>query len=126
MSRRLAPFVLGIVLAVLAGLIPGPVARAQGSTCQPVSVASITTNVDFVPRAPAPVAGPVRVAGLQPWSAGWPLADSILDRVADVLSAGPVCLTAEGPDPTSDGILQRQVLLLRGQGPLALLLVRRG
>jgi hypothetical protein len=126
MSRRLAPFALGILLAVLAGLNPGPVARAQGPACQPVQVASITTNVDFVPRPPAPVAGPVRVAGLQPWSAGWPLADSILDRVADVLSVGPVCLATDGPDRTSDGLLQRQVLLPNGQGPLALLLVRRG
>src|SRR5438270_7751239 len=126
MSRRFAPFVLGILLAVLAGLTPGPVARAQGPACQPVQVASITTNVDFVARPPAPVAGTVRVAGLQPWSAGWPLADSILDRLADVLSLGPVCLATDGPDRTPDGILQRQVLLLRGQGPLALLLVRRG
>src|SRR3954470_12843560 len=96
MSRRFAPFVLGILLAVLAGLTPGPVARAQGSACQPVQVASITTNVDFVARPPAPVAGPVRVAGLQPWSAGWPLADSILDRVADVLSVGWGCPATAG------------------------------
>jgi hypothetical protein len=89
-------------------------------------VARITSNVDLVVRPPAPVAEPVRVAGLPSWPAGWPLADAILDRVADALSAGPICLVADGPDRAADGTLQRQVLLPGGQGPLALLLVRRG
>lgn len=104
---------------------PGVAPAAQGQSCQPAQLAGMTSNVDLRVRLGPGAARQVRLAGLQAWTEGWPLADTLPDRVASLAGRTPLCLTADGPD-VAGAVPQRQAWLADGRTSLALLAVQRG
>jgi len=123
--KRVRGLVLGIVLLALAGALGAAEASAQGQQCQRAQLVGMASNVDLRVRLAPGVVRQVRLAGLQPWSDGWPLGDTLPDRVASLTGRAPVCLTSDGPD-VAGAASQRQVWLADGQTLLALQAVRRG
>ncbi len=127
MHIRLLRVMLACWLALLAGSLAAPPAAAQGPSCQPTPFIGMTSNVDLLVHGPDGAPTPVRVAGLQPWPAGWPLSDALVDQIGRALARLPLCFTAgDGAATAADGTPLRQVWLPAGQGPLALLLAGRG
>ncbi|HLH22596.1 MAG TPA: hypothetical protein VK066_08740 [Chloroflexota bacterium] len=118
-----------LALALAAGLAPA--ARAQGDACDRVRLVDMISNVDLVVRCPSGEVRRVRLAGLEAWPDGWPLADpdlnpiTLSDRVANLVRGGPLTL---GPvlGRTADGSEVREATLAGNRGSLAEWIVRQG
>jgi len=113
-----------VLVLVLAGSA-APVA-AQAPSCQQAQAVAVVDNVDLVVRYPAGGVGQVRLAGLQVWPDGWPLADQIPDRVVAEVRGRPLCLSVDGLDRAPDGTALRQIALPAGRGDLGATLARAG
>jgi len=125
-STRFLRVLLVLVLALCAGTLVAPAAAAQGVGCQRTPVVGVASNVDLLVRGSGGAPTPVRLAGLQPWTDGWPLYNSLVDAVRDLVARAPLCATTDGPSVAPDGTPLLQAWLPAGQGPLALFLVSRG
>jgi hypothetical protein len=128
LTSRLA---LALVVAVLVGGSLPLSAGAQGPACDRVRIVDAVSNVDLVVRCPDGEIRMVRVAGLQVWPEGWPLADpelnriTLADRVAQAARGGALLLSpAVGRAP--NGAEVRVVSLPNGRGSLAEIMASQG
>jgi endonuclease YncB( thermonuclease family) len=113
------------VFLLLATGSAAPVA-AQAPGCQQAQAVAVVDNVDLLLRYPAGGVGQIRLAGLQVWPDGWPLADQIPDQVVSMVRRQPLCLSVDGLDRAPDGVALRQVVLPAGRGDLGAALARAG
>jgi hypothetical protein len=128
---------VGVSLLALSlwGSVSAP-AQAQGSPClvteqqvrlmEVESAGSISSNIDLFFRTDDGGVRPARLAGLQPWGAGWPLADETRQHIGDYLRNARLCLTvlASGRGPRDPAL--SEVRFAGTGGSIAESFVRRG
>ncbi len=126
MTPGIARALLVAVIAIAGLLLPNRSAWGEPAGCQSVDLAGATSNVELVVQPSAGTTSHVRLAGLQTWPTGWPLADRLPVQVAALARSVPICLTADAVDRAPDGVPLRQARFSDGSGWLGVLIAEQG